>query len=169
MGRNRQVERRGTTDIRYRWPGARAHPQLRRSGSGPRTAGRLARLESRPRHQGQPGEGPVRGPGTALADGKTIYMAVPMLASEKPFNLLDPEILLVPPREAATKETAARVAPLVALSEMRPVDLVVAGSVAVNHQGVRLGKGAGHSDIEVALLTEGGLLRPETVIVTMDL
>ena len=96
-------------------------------------------------------------------------MAVPMLASEKPFNLLDPEILLVPPREAATKETAARVAPLVALSEMRPVDLVVAGSVAVNHQGVRLGKGAGHSDIEVALLTEGGLLRPETVIVTMDL
>jgi 5-formyltetrahydrofolate cyclo-ligase len=102
----------------------------------------------------------------ALADGKTVYMAVPKLAAEKPFYLLDPEILPVPPGEAAAKETAARLAPQVALSEMRPVDLVVAGSVAVNHQGVRLGKGAGYSDIEVALLTEGGLLRPETVIVT---
>jgi 5-formyltetrahydrofolate cyclo-ligase len=83
-----------------------------------------------------------------------------MLASEKPFDLLDPEILLIPPGEAAAKETAARVAPLVALSEMRPVDPVVVGSVAVNHQGVRLGKGAGYSDVEVALLTEGGFSAP---------
>jgi len=102
----------------------------------------------------------------ALADGKTVYMAVPKLAAEKPFYLLDPETLPVPPGEAAAKETAARLAPQVALTEMRPVDLVVAGSVAVNHQGVRLGKGAGYSDIEVALLTEAGLLRPGTVIVT---
>src|SRR5207344_2461096 len=58
------------------------------------------------------------------------------------------------------------VAPQVTLSEMSPVDLVVSGSVAVNREGVRLGKGAGYSDIEVALLTEAGLLRPETVIVT---
>ncbi len=29
-----------------------------------------------------------------------------------------------------------------------------------------MGKGAGYSDIEVALLTEAGLVRPETVIVT---
>jgi 5-formyltetrahydrofolate cyclo-ligase len=107
---------------------------------------------------------PVRA--RALADGKTVYMAVPQLATEKPFYLLDPETLPVPPGEAATKETAARVARQVALTEMRPVDLVVAGSVAVNHHGVRLGKGAGYSDIEVALLTEAGLLRPETVIVT---
>ena len=107
---------------------------------------------------------PVRA--RALADGKTIYMAVPKLAAEKPFYLLDPETLPVPPGEAAAKETAARLAPQVALAEMRPVDLVVAGSVAVNHQGVRLGKGAGYSDIEVALLTEAGLLGHETVIVT---
>jgi 5-formyltetrahydrofolate cyclo-ligase len=106
------------------------------------------------------GQGLVRGPGTAPADGKTVYMAVPMLASEKPFNLLDPEILLIPPGEAAARETAARVAPLVALSKVRPVDLVVVGSVAVNHQGARLGKGAGYSDIEVALLTEGGFSAP---------
>lgn len=107
---------------------------------------------------------PVRA--RALADGKTVYMAVPKLADEKPFYLLDPRTLPVPPDDAAAKETAARIAPQVAVSEMRPVDLVVSGSVAVNHQGVRLGKGAGYSDIELALLTEAGLLRPETVIVT---
>lgn len=107
---------------------------------------------------------PVRA--RALADGKTVYMAVPKLAAEKPFYLLDPHTLPVSPGKAATKETAARIAPQVALAEMRPVDLVVSGSVAVNHHGVRLGKGAGYSDIEVALLTEAGLLGPQTVIVT---
>jgi 5-formyltetrahydrofolate cyclo-ligase len=36
----------------------------------------------------------------------------------------------------------------------------------VNRSGVRLGKGAGYSDIEVALLCEAGLVSPSTVIVT---
>lgn len=54
----------------------------------------------------------------------------------------------------------------IAVKEMQPVDLIVCGSVAVNRHGVRLGKGAGYSDIEVALLQEAGLIRPETTIVT---
>jgi 5-formyltetrahydrofolate cyclo-ligase len=49
---------------------------------------------------------------------------------------------------------------------MQPIDLVVCGSVAVNRVGVRLGKGAGFSDIEVALLAEAGLLSERTTIVT---
>jgi 5-formyltetrahydrofolate cyclo-ligase len=49
---------------------------------------------------------------------------------------------------------------------MQPVDVVVCGSVAVNYDGVRLGKGAGYSDIEVALLAEAGLLSDRTIIVT---
>jgi len=49
---------------------------------------------------------------------------------------------------------------------MRPVDLVVCGSVAVNRDGVRIGKGAGYSDIEVAILCEAGLIGPQTTIVT---
>lgn len=49
---------------------------------------------------------------------------------------------------------------------MRPVDVVVVGSVAVNRRGTRLGKGAGYSDIEVALLQEAGRIGPSTVIVT---
>jgi 5-formyltetrahydrofolate cyclo-ligase len=42
----------------------------------------------------------------------------------------------------------------------------VCGSVAVNRQGVRLGKGAGYSDIEVALLQQANLITPTTTIVT---
>jgi 5-formyltetrahydrofolate cyclo-ligase len=49
---------------------------------------------------------------------------------------------------------------------MRRVDLVVCGSVAVNRRGTRLGKGAGYSDIAVALLQEAGRIGPSTVIVT---
>jgi 5-formyltetrahydrofolate cyclo-ligase len=93
-------------------------------------------------------------------------MAVPKLAEELPFYLLDPETLTVPPAEAASSKVAATVAHKVAVDEMQPVDLIICGSVAVNRQGVRLGKGAGYSDIEVALLQEAGLIGPETMIVT---
>jgi 5-formyltetrahydrofolate cyclo-ligase len=102
----------------------------------------------------------------ALRDGKLLYMAVPMLADDLPFYILDPAKLTVPPSEAADRQTAARVAPGVAVDEMRPVDVAVCGSVAVSRNGARLGKGAGYSDIEIALLQEAGLISPHTVIVT---
>ena len=102
----------------------------------------------------------------ALAAGKLVYMAVPKLAEALPFYVLDPQALTIPPAEAATKESAARLARQVGVSDMPPIDLVVCGSVAVNRHGVRLGKGAGYSDIEVALLAEAGLLCKETTIVT---
>lgn len=49
---------------------------------------------------------------------------------------------------------------------MQPVDVIVLGSVAVNHAGVRIGKGAGYSDLEFALLAEAGLVSDETLVVT---
>jgi 5-formyltetrahydrofolate cyclo-ligase len=107
---------------------------------------------------------PVRA--RALADGKFLYMAVPMLADALPFYELDPEVLPVTPAEAADRELAAQVGRKVAVAEMRPVDLVVCGSVAVSPRGTRLGKGAGYSDIEVALLAEAGLIGKQTTIVT---
>ncbi|MBB6174851.1 5-formyltetrahydrofolate cyclo-ligase [Nocardiopsis mwathae] len=102
----------------------------------------------------------------ALTEGKLVYMAVPKLAEVKPFYLLDPARLTVPPNKAASSKVAATVARKIGVEEMKPVDLIVCGSVAVNRNGVRLGKGAGYSDIEVALLQEAGLIGPKTTIVT---
>jgi 5-formyltetrahydrofolate cyclo-ligase len=84
-------------------------------------------------------------------------MAVPRLASEHPFVLTqgDPTI------KRAMKEGK----PL-ALDELEPVDLVVCGSVAVNREGVRIGKGGGFSDLELGLLVERGLVTDRTVIAT---
>ncbi|WP_105970403.1 5-formyltetrahydrofolate cyclo-ligase [Streptomyces geranii] len=101
----------------------------------------------------------------ALKDGKRVYMAVPRMASPKPFYLLDPETLTISPEEAAEKKGAAQVATQVGADEVRPIDIVVCGSVAVNRSGVRIGKGAGYSDLEVALLIEAGLITEKTVIV----
>jgi 5-formyltetrahydrofolate cyclo-ligase len=102
----------------------------------------------------------------ALEDGKLLYMAVPKLASPLPFYRLDPALLTVDPAEAASKEGAARAGDLVAVAEMQPIDLIVTGCVAVGRNGARLGKGAGYSDIEVALLSEAGLVGEHTVIAT---
>ena len=102
----------------------------------------------------------------ALEAGKLIYMAVPRLAGAEPFYLLNPDHLTVSPAEAANRMVAARVASLVSVGEMPPVDLIVCGSVAVNEHGARLGKGAGYSDIEVGLLAEAGLIGDRTVIAT---
>ncbi|MBT8226498.1 MAG: 5-formyltetrahydrofolate cyclo-ligase [Dactylosporangium sp.] len=102
----------------------------------------------------------------ALRDGKLLYMAVPRIATTRPFYRLDPTTLTVPFEDATTARGASQVAPTVSPEDMRPVDLVIAGSVAVNRNGARLGKGAGYSDLEVALLIEAGLIRPNTVIAT---
>lgn len=102
----------------------------------------------------------------ALREGKVVYMAAPKLAPPQPFYLLDPAQLAVPAEDAASSRIAPSVARNVGLDELRPVDLIVCGSVAVNRRGVRLGKGAGYSDIEVALLAQAGLIGPATTIVT---
>jgi 5-formyltetrahydrofolate cyclo-ligase len=102
----------------------------------------------------------------ALRDGKLLYVAVPKLAAEQPFFVLDPAGLSAAPAEAATREHAAHHARKIAVEDMRRVDIVVVGSVAVNRRGTRVGKGAGYSDIEVALLQEAGRIGPTTVIVT---
>jgi 5-formyltetrahydrofolate cyclo-ligase len=107
---------------------------------------------------------PVRS--RALQDGKLVYMAAPKLATPEPFYLLDPRHLPAPATDAADRTVAARIAPGISVSEMLTIDLIVCGSVAVNECGARLGKGAGYSDIEVALLVETGLISEQTVIAT---
>jgi 5-formyltetrahydrofolate cyclo-ligase len=102
----------------------------------------------------------------ALRDGKTVYMAVPRLASEKPFLVLDPAAVKGPWRSAASIGGASRFGRPVDLSEMTAVDLVITGCVAVSPDGARLGKGGGFSDLEYALAWEAGLIGPSTVVAT---
>jgi 5-formyltetrahydrofolate cyclo-ligase len=107
---------------------------------------------------------PVRA--RALADGKLLYMAVPRLTDERPFVLLDPERLEVPPRRAASINGSTRAGRRIGVAELQPVGLVICGNVAVNRQGARVGKGGGFSDLEFALLVEAGLIDPNTVVAT---
>jgi 5-formyltetrahydrofolate cyclo-ligase len=102
----------------------------------------------------------------ALASGKTVYMAVPRLTSLHPFYLLDPAVLPVPAAQAASHEAAATYADTVPVEQVPHLDLVICGSVAVNPDGVRIGKGAGYADIELGLLTEVGAITDATTIVT---
>jgi 5-formyltetrahydrofolate cyclo-ligase len=93
----------------------------------------------------------------ARHDGKTLYMAVPRLAEEKPFVRVagDPTI-----KKAMAEGEPVRV------EDLGHVDLVVCGTVAVNRDGVRVGKGGGYSDLELGLLVEDGMVDDETTIVT---
>ena len=67
---------------------------------------------------------------------------------------------------AASITGSARAGRRIGVAELRPVDLVVCGSVAVNRQGARVGKGGGFSDLEFALLVEAGLVGTDTVVAT---
>ena len=102
----------------------------------------------------------------ALEDGKTVYMAVPRLASDRPFLELDPATLRVPARQAASIGGSSRHGHPVDVAGMQPVDLVIAGCVAVSGDGARLGKGGGFSDLEYAAAWEAGLIGPSTVVAT---
>lgn len=102
----------------------------------------------------------------ALEDGKRVYMAVPRLAEPDPFFLLDPSSLNDTPRRSASIKGASKSAQRVAVSALRPVDLVITGCVAVSEDGARLGKGGGFSDLEYALASEAGLIGPDTVVAT---
>ena len=103
----------------------------------------------------------------ALAQGKTIVMAVPRLRDQHPFRLLDPRKLSGEKRrEAATIKGALRHGRVIDLDEVPELDLVLTGSVAVNLKGARLGKGGGFSDLEYGLLCEAGKVDRRTLVAT---
>lgn len=102
----------------------------------------------------------------ALADGKRVYMAVPKLADDDPFFLLDPERLEASPRDASSIRGASRHGVQVPVEALEPVDLVIAGCVAASPDGRRLGKGGGFSDLEYAVALEAGLVDADTPVAT---
>lgn len=104
----------------------------------------------------------------ALQDGKRIYMAVPQLTEERCFVELTADALRdmgVALEDAASWQGAMKRGNLVSPGEMRPVDLVLVGCVAVSRDGGRIGKGAGFADLELGILRELGLLSPDTPVV----
>jgi len=102
----------------------------------------------------------------ALEEGKTIYMAVPRLHAPKPFIELDRKKLATSPYNASSIKGAAKYGRHVSFDEVRKIDLIVCGSVAVNRKGARVGKGGGYSDLEYALLREENKVDEQTPIVT---
>src|SRR6266699_778701 len=54
----------------------------------------------------------------------------------------------------------------VSVREMKPVDLILCGSVAVRRDGARIGKGGGYSDLEYAIALELGIITPASPIIT---
>jgi 5-formyltetrahydrofolate cyclo-ligase len=103
----------------------------------------------------------------ALREGKIVYMAVPRLRDKKCFWKLDPRKLR--PQDlskAATIGGASTLGSAVHPRELPHVDLVVAGSVAANRRGERLGKGGGYSDLEFAIGREVGAIDAKTRIAT---
>jgi hypothetical protein len=98
-------------------------PQLRRSTGGRCPAGLAFAVAAARVVKANPDapQLPVRA--RALADGKLLYMAVPRLADERPFILLDPARLDVPPRRAASITGSARAGRRIGVAELQPVDL----------------------------------------------
>jgi 5-formyltetrahydrofolate cyclo-ligase len=107
---------------------------------------------------------PVRA--RALTEGRRLYMAVPKLVEQDLFRLLDPPRLTSPARKAASIKGSEAEGIPTALDALEHLDLVVCGTVAVNRAGVRIGKGGGFSDLELALCIEHGVIDDDTVIVT---
>ncbi|TYT63319.1 5-formyltetrahydrofolate cyclo-ligase [Natrialba swarupiae] len=100
----------------------------------------------------------------ALRDGKTVYMAVPRLRDERCFLELDPDVL-EDYDEATTVSGSAKHGVQVGPDALAPIDLIVAGSVAVADGG-RIGKGEGYSDLEYAICRELDLVDETTPVAT---
>lgn len=103
----------------------------------------------------------------ALKAGKIVVLAVPKLASHKPFIVLDPHQLTEKqlwPASSVKGATALGVP--TAIEDLPPIDLVVTGCVACTRGGARLGKGGGYSDLEFALLRDSGHVHPDVPVVT---
>lgn len=100
-----------------------------------------------------------------LEEGKILLVPTPRLRS----GFLSINLAENPGMDVgygATIKGAFRHGKPTRLRNLPKVDLIVAGSVAVSRNGVRVGKGGGYSEIEYGILREFGLVDDGTTIVT---
>jgi 5-formyltetrahydrofolate cyclo-ligase len=105
----------------------------------------------------------------AIQDGKVLYMAVPRLVDSRCFvELIGADLAQrgIDLASVSRWQGALEHGRLVLFEEMRPIDLVMTGCVAVTRSGGRTGKGAGFADLELGMLRQFKLLRPGAPIVT---
>jgi len=98
----------------------------------------------------------------ALLDGKVLIMASPNL--EHGYLHIDPKTAEGNEKTASTKEGAFKFSSQV--KRFPKVDMVVEGSVAVDLEGGRLGKGKGYGDREISHLFRENAIDDGTPIVT---
>lgn len=101
----------------------------------------------------------------ALGDKKRLFMAVPRLRDKSPFRELVPEEDTNISKLVSIKGCMKYGKPR-SVEDLPPIDLIIAGSVAVHRDGRRLGKGGGYSDLEFALAKHYGKITDHTTIVT---
>src|SRR5919109_4915207 len=91
----------------------------------------------------------------ALRHGMTVVGATPRLRGGfREFNPARIPKTQLP--AAASLSRGSKWGTAVPLRRLRPVDLIVVGSVAVTRKGHRCGKGEGYADLEFAILRELG-------------
>jgi len=99
----------------------------------------------------------------ALQDGKILVMASPKL--KHGFVLVDPADVKGLENFASTIRGVFKYGEIVSAQEIPKPDLIVEGSVAVDRQGNRLGKGGGYGDLEINTLKR--ILGPIPVVSTV--
>ncbi|MCP8310872.1 MAG: 5-formyltetrahydrofolate cyclo-ligase [Candidatus Methylarchaceae archaeon HK01M] len=99
----------------------------------------------------------------ALLSGKLLVMPSPRLRNG--FILLDPKTILKSFfKKASTIKGAFKYGRFCSIEDLPNVDLIVAGSVAISRDGLRVGKGGGYSEIEYGILRELSLIGEATPI-----
>ena len=101
----------------------------------------------------------------ALIHGKIVYIAVPRLREEKCFLKINPK-KVQNITEASTIKGAFKYGEKVLPEDMKKIDLIIIGSVGVNDNGAKIGKGGGFSDIEYAMGREFGIVDDSTPTIT---
>ena len=101
----------------------------------------------------------------ALSQGKKVIMPTPRI--KEGFLLLDPKkIDRSALREASSIRGAFRYGETIPIERMPKVDLIVVGSVCVDRNGNRIGKGGGYAELEYSILKELGCIKESTVVVS---
>lgn len=104
----------------------------------------------------------------ALQDGKKVLVTT--YAIRRGFYLLDPRIIDTDKKRALASYLDAMEKPglgrWISLSDLKEqklqIDMLVTGAGAINHQGIRFGKGHGFFDIEWGLLFTMGVVNVKT-------